>query len=250
MAAILIRLYRPLLRRAARQVLEGRRLDPERPEQGRWLRSDVDGYLDAVWRRARETVPDARLDELPTLGNRHNVFLAVVTTAAYQVMIDRGIERRYAMELVADVGWKLYAWMLRLAALPARLAHRDPKVRMERTLRALMKFPFSAPGRPGYEVQVWSEGDRVHTHWTHCPPQAFVRALVERRGDRGELEAFFRSWCLYDWPGADVLAGDGERGHYERPHTLSRGDSVCDMCWHARGAGHRGAEADASTTAS
>lgn len=247
MIAILIRLYRPLLRRAARQVLEGRLLDPDRPEQGRWLRSDVDGYLDAVWRRAGELVPDARLGELPTLGNRHNVFLAVVTTAAYQAMIDRGVERRYAMQLVADVGWKIYAQMLRLAALPARLTHRDPKIRMERTLRALMKFPFSAPGRPGYEVRVWSEGDRVYTHWTHCPPHTFVRDLVQRRGDRGELEAFSRSWCLYDWPGADILAGDGERGHYERPHTLSLGDPVCDMCWHARS--HRPRRADEAAAA-
>ncbi|MDX1650145.1 MAG: hypothetical protein R3263_09855, partial [Myxococcota bacterium] len=222
--------YRPLFRRAARQVLEGRLLDPDRPREGRWLRADVDAWLDAVWERVPALLPEARLDELPTLGNRHNVLLAVMTTAAYQAMVARGVERAYAMELVGDVGWKIYAGMLGVASLPARLLHRDPAARMERTLRLLMRFPFSAPGRPGYEVEAWSEDDRFHTHWTHCPPQSFVRSVVERRGDGGELEAFRRSWCRYDWAGADLLAGDGRRGHYARPHTLSHGDPVCDMC--------------------
>jgi hypothetical protein len=65
--------------------------------------------------------------------------------------------------------------------------------------------------------------------------------VVERHGDRGELEAFYQSWCLYDWPAADILAGGraGEHGHYERPHTLSQGDSVCDMCWSAASGGCR-----------
>jgi hypothetical protein len=239
MTTILVWLYRPLLRRAARQVLRGRLLDHDQPERGRWLGRDVDRYLDEVWMRTRHLLPEARLERLPTLGNRHNVFLAVVTTSAYQIMLEHGVERRYAMSLVADVGWKVYAWMLQLAALPARLLSRDPQLRMERTLRALMRFPFGAPGRPGYEVRAWSEGDRFLTHWTHCPPQTFVRELAARHGDRGELEAFARSWCLYDWPAADLLAGDGQQGHYERPHTLSRGDPVCDMCWRGRHEGPR-----------
>lgn len=228
---LLRRIYRPLIRRSARQILEGRYLDPDQPERGRWLRSDVANYLQDLWRRVDELVPQARLDELPTYGNRHNVFLAVVTTAAYQVLLDRGVERRYAATLAGDAGWKIYSWMFAVVALPFRITTRDPHKRMEQILKTLMVFPFSAPGPPGYEVQSWSEGDRFFTHWTHCPPQAFVRRLVESGDDRGELEAFYRSWCLYDWPGADLLASDGTHGHYSRPHTMSRGDKICDMCW-------------------
>lgn len=227
-------IYRPLVRRAARQMLHGRWLHEERPELGRWLRDDVDAFVDRTWRRVDELLIKARLDELPTNGNRHNVFLAVVTTAAYQTLLDRGVSRDYAATLVGDVGWKLYVWMLNIAAFPFRITTRDPYKRIERTLQALLVFPFSAPGAPGYEVEVWAEGDQFFTHWTHCPPQAFVRELVKDHGDRGELDAFYHSWCLYDWPAADLLAGDGERGHYARPHTMSRGDRVCDMCWRGR----------------
>lgn len=223
--------YRPVVRRAARQALEGRLLDPEKPERGRWLRRDVRGYLGDVWNRVADLTSRANLDALPTYGNRHNVFLAVVTTAAYQVLVERGVQQSYASALISDVGWKIYAWMLSLVAWPFRMTTRDPQKRMERILKALMVFPFSAPGAPGYEVRAWSEGARFFTHWTHCPPHAFVRRLAASGANNGELDAFYHSWCLYDWAAADFLAGDGTTGHYARPHTMSRGDPVCDMCW-------------------
>ncbi len=233
--SILRLIYQPLIRRAARQILQGRFVDPATPEKGRWLRHDVNVYVEAVWERVGGLLPKARLKELPSYGNRHNVFLAVITTAAYQILIDRGVERRYAMTLTGDVGWKIYSLMLTAVALPFRASTRDPDKRMSRILRALMIFPFSAPGAPGYEVRAWPEDGRFLTHWTHCPPQTFVRRLVEEGTDQGELDAFYQSWCLFDWPGADLLANDGERGHYTRSQTMSRGDAVCDMCWRSRG---------------
>jgi hypothetical protein len=231
---------RYLVRRAARQALQGRLLDPHEPERGRWLRADVEAFLEATWRRVDDLLPAACLERLPTYGNRLNVFMAIVTTAAYREMLDRGVSREYATTLVADVGWKIYTWMLTASATPARVLTRSPRRRLEWTLKLLMRFPFSAPGKPGYEVKAWRQGEAFFTHWTHCPPQAFVRSLVEAGEDRGELEAFYRSWCLYDWAGADLLAGDGGNGHYERAHTMSRGDPVCDMCWWARSAVNRG----------
>jgi hypothetical protein len=172
------------------------------------------------------------------MGNKNNVFLAAMTIAAYHALLDAGIERDYAMELVADVGWKLYELMARLPLSVARLVTRDPQRRAELVLHWFLKFPFSAPGHPGYEVKAWAEPGRFYTSWTYCAPLGFVRRYVQCHGDRGEVEAFYRSWCLYDWPLADILAGGkaGERNHYERPHTLSRGDSVCDMCFHATAA--------------
>jgi len=208
-------------------------LDPEAPARGRWLRSDVDRLLVETWRRVDELLPTACLAEIPSYGSRINVYLSVVTTAAYQALIASGVPRDYAMTLVADVGWKIYASMLAASAIPVRIVTRSRRRRLEWTLRLLMHFPFASPGKPGYEVKAWSDGSGLHTHWTHCPPQTFVRHLVEAGEDRGELDAFYRSWCLYDWAGADLLVADGEHGHYERSHTMSRGDTVCDMCWRA-----------------
>lgn len=146
-----------------------------------------------------------------------------------------GVTKTYAQTLLADTGWKIYKWMLKLFAFPFKILYRDPGKRMEKVLKTLMVFPFNAPGRPGYEVDVWTEEDKTYTYWTHCPPQAFVRQVIEQRKDRGDLDFFYHSWCQYDWAGADLLAGDGTRGHYTREHTLSRGDPICDMCWYGRG---------------
>jgi hypothetical protein len=235
LVSVLVRLYRPIVRRAARAALEGRRCDPEKPEAGRFLRADVNDFLEDVWTRVVTLLREEDLSRIPTLGNRHNVFLGALTVAAYHALRDRGIEQRYATELFADVGWKLYEQMLEIPFLFAGLRTRHPQRRMALVLEALMRFPFSSPGEPGYDVRAWSEPDRFYTHWTFCAPLGFVKRYVERHGDRGELQAFYQSWCLYDWPAADILAGGraGEHGHYERAHTLSRGDPVCDMCWSA-----------------
>ena len=168
------------------KALQGRLLQPESPELGRWLHDDVEQMLEATWSRVAVLLHTANLERIPTLGNRHNVFLAVVTTAAFQALVENN---------------------------------------------QTLKFPFNAPGRPGYEVKVESQDSQILTYWSSCPPQTFVRNLIERDGDKGELEAFYRSWCLYDWPGADIIAGDDERGHYHRTSTLSKGDPVCNMCW-------------------
>src|SRR5215212_6000577 len=134
--------YKPLLRRSARQILKGRLLDLEEPKKGRWLESDVREYLKQTWARADSLVPIAALEELPNYGNRHNVFLAVVTTAAYQAMRERGVPPDYATQLVGDVCWKIYSWMMVSVSVPYRITTRDPGRRMEKILRALMIFPF------------------------------------------------------------------------------------------------------------
>lgn len=231
----ILRVYRHLVRRAAREVLQGRRVDPRRHEAGRFLRADVDAFTDDVWQRLERILSDAELEDVPTAGNRHNVLLGALTVAAHHALRDLGLDRDYAIELFADVGWRIYERMLGVPLFVARVVTRDPQRRMELVLRALLRFPFSAPGRPGYEVRAWSEPTVFHTDWTYCAPLGFVRRHVERHGDNGELEAFHRSWCLYDWAAADLLAGTRARGraHYERKHTLSRGDPVCDMCWSA-----------------
>ncbi len=232
-------LYRPLVKRYARQILQGRFLNLDDRQKGRFLRADVDKVLRITWRNVNELLPRAGLAELPTLGNRHNVFLAVVTTAAYRALLEFGVERNYAADLIGDVGWKLYGLGIQVVSWPFAISTRDSGKRIERTIRMLMVFPFSAPGRPGYEVKITHQPGQLLTHWTWCPPQVFVRDLIERDGDNGELEAFYRSWCQYDWPGADLMAGDGERGHYTRSCTLSKGDKVCDMCWKFRGSGQQ-----------
>lgn len=235
------RLSRGFLRRvvsgAARRVLANRALADIDGNRLRWLRPGIDRFLSALEAEAEALRPDARLETLPSFGNRLMVELAVYTAACDRVLRRHGIAPASAHEAVADLGWDVYRRMLAITSLPVRLVTRDPRRRLRWTIGMLLRFPFDAPGAPGYAVETWTEGEDFLTHFTHCPPQSYVRRLSEETEDPDTLEAFRQSWCLYDWAGADIVAGDGERGHYRRRRTLSHGDSVCDMCWMARASG-------------
>lgn len=200
--------------------------------------SEIDWIVDAIEPMAARLRWAASLRDLPSFGNRLMVELAIYTTAAHRVLLEAGIPAETARGIVADTGWIVYSAMLRLTSLPFRLTSRDPATRLRRTIQTLLWFPFDAPGAPGYAVNVRADEYGIETHFTHCPPQTFVRNLIAA-DDRDDMKAFRQSWCRYDWPGADLIAGDDQRGHYTRARTLSHGDSVCDMCWrgHARGSG-------------
>ncbi|MDF1499770.1 MAG: hypothetical protein P1P76_04800 [Anaerolineales bacterium] len=144
--------------------------------------------------------------------------------------------KEYAIELLADVGWKLYVKFLAFPKLVAKIMARDPQKQMNAVLGLMLRFPFNAPGRPGYEVEAWeAEDGSLKTHWTFCPPLAYVQHYLSNHEDRGELEAFIGSWCRFDWAFANaIMEGTGQAGWYQRPHTLSEGDVICDMRWAAK----------------
>lgn len=219
---------------AARSVLSCHLLHMIDGREVRWLKGEIDLFQTKTELEALDSRPIARLETLPTVGNRLMVELAIYTAASYRALLDLGVEAQSARTVTADIGWKIYARLLRLTSLPIRLVTRDPGRRLRGTIAMLLRFPFNTPGAPGYAANVFREGEDILTHFTHCPPQSFVRELVARTEDREDLEAFCQSWCQYDWPGADIIAGDTRRGHYRRSQTLSKGDPVCDMCWKAR----------------
>lgn len=228
-----------LLSRAAHRVLTNYTLVDARGERFRWLEPEIIRFVQAMETEAEVLRPGARLDTLPSRGNQLMVELAVYTAACDRTLRHMGIDPACARQTVADLGWDVYRRLLAVTSLPARLITRDPGRRLRWTIRMLLRFPFNAPGAPGYAVESRVEGDDILTHFTHCPPQTYVRRLSEETGDADALESFRQIWCLYDWPGADLIAGDSLRGHYHRPHTLSHGDSVCDMCWVAHASRRR-----------
>jgi hypothetical protein len=228
-------LYQRLMMGEMRKILLGRAIERERPERGRFLLGDLKTIHQQTWRNLEELLPQAKLEDLPTAGNLHNAFLAVLTIAGFHAFLSNGIEKEYAIELFADVGWKLYTKFIPIPRFFASLVTRDPQKQINFILRSFMRFPFSAPGRPGYEVKAWSEINRFCTFWTNCPPFNVIKSYVERNGDKGEIEAFYKTWCAYDWALSYAMLDGayGVRGHFERPHTISLGDEVCDMCWYA-----------------
>lgn len=228
------RLMRWILSRSARTILLTQGLGFTDGRTTRWFKADVERFLKALEPQVQLQQSIAELEKLPNVGNRTMVEFAIYTASSYRVMLNFGISKASARQTISDIGWDVYAPLLRLSSWPFRLVTRDPSKRLLWTIHALLRFPFTAPGAPGYAVQHWADDQNIYTHFTHCPPHSFVRKLVQETGDQGDMDAFYNSWCLYDWPGSDVIANDGQRGHYRRKQTLSRGDPVCDMCWAAQ----------------
>lgn len=224
------------IQNAAERVLLDRRLRNKTGQEARWMRSDVNFFLSEVSSEVARLRPMAQLGVLPNFGSRLMVELAIYTVAADRMLRDRDLEPQSAQDAVADIGWSVYRRMLAFSSLPARAVTRDPGKRLRWSIGGLLIFPFRPVGAPGYAAEVFRDGEDLHTHFTHCPPQSFVRRIADETGDPEALAGFANSWCRYDWPGADLISADGHRGHYIRRRTLSAGDPVCDMCWaaHAR----------------
>lgn len=223
-----------IVARAARRGLAVRALCDNEGREIRWLAPDIEAFVAAMTTEAAHLRSNAGQAELPTFGSQLMVEMAIWTMAADRSLRACAIAPETARQVVADLGWDIYRRMLALSALPARLVTRDSGRRLRWTIRALLVFPFAPSGAPGYAVRVSRDGDNLLTDFTHCPPQSFVRRMARAEDDPDSLESFRQSWCRYDWPGADVIAADGRRGHYRRQRTLSHGDPVCDMCWIAK----------------
>lgn len=224
---------RVLFHRSSNRVLLSRPLVPSRSAKRRWLPNDISEFISEVELQVDFLRPTANLVQFTAFGNRLMVELSIYTVSAYRVLLDRGFNKADASSTVSDIGWDIYSKMLRFSSLFFRMTTSNPELRIKRTIRMLLKFPFSAPGKPGYGVEVSENKGDLLTHFTHCPPQTFVREVIRSHGDLDDLDAFYKSWCLYDWAGADIIAGDNRIGHYQRSMTLSKGDPVCDMCWMA-----------------
>jgi L-2-amino-thiazoline-4-carboxylic acid hydrolase len=220
--ATLVKLtYRPIGMWAAKRALLGRRLDPDDPAQGRFTREQVRRILTQAWRRYDELVPGAHVERNMTHGSCQNELLAVLALAIYRTLLADGVQAKYATELVTDLVWKIYEKWVVLPRLVARWAKDDPQEQMNLMLRMFLRYPFS---RPGYDWKAWTEDSGAYAiDFYRCPMRDYMRS-------QGEEEFMLNSICTLDFALAQVMTGGGR---YQRPHTLSAGDRVCDMKWFA-----------------
>jgi hypothetical protein len=203
--------------RVARRVLVGRLRGRRSPEKGRFTRSEVDDLVEAAWRRYGDEA--AQLLPLPTLGATMNVRLASFTLAVLTELLAIGVEREYAIELVADASWGIYRTWGRLASAAARLA---PGKTAALGFAASagpggvvsLRFPFNAPG---YAIEAVPVDHGTAFDVVHCPIADYFRV-------HGAVDLCVASWCNLDYP-------LGEMTHQKlvRTKTLVQGADRCDF---------------------
>ncbi|MGI9626431.1 MAG: L-2-amino-thiazoline-4-carboxylic acid hydrolase [Longimicrobiales bacterium] len=207
-------------RKFAREVLTGRLRSREEPRKGRFMPPDVDRILD----RAQRNIDDLQSSMVAqkNSGNFRMVFMSLTHLAIYRALLSEGTKKDYATDLVGDIAWKPVTESRRTSVgkFIIRRITADPHRQVGMQLRFLRRF---ATSPPGYESELSSDSTAHYWNFHRCPPLEFYRTQGEEA-----LEMFRKTWCEFDFATAEWMAKGVK---YERPHTLSAGDDVCDMKW-------------------
>jgi hypothetical protein len=209
--------FRPIGAWAARRALVGRNRSRRAPQLGRFTRADVGRLLVDAWRRYDAQAP--HLPVQPTVGSRMNIKLACLTTSLFQALLEDGVERAYAVELAADVTWKVYEQWGRLAQLRSRMrppteAALAARVRPDGTVA--LAFPFNAPG---YIARHVPNQQGLAFHMIRCAVADYFRS-------QGAIDLCLAAWCNLDYP-LGQMGGLTLR----RTRTLVEGADDCDFHW-------------------
>jgi len=211
-----IKLLKPWARWAARAAIAGRSRSRDDPGAGRFTRGEVDRLLVAAWANFDRLAPDVPRGS--TLGSRQNLLLACLTLSMLEALTAEGVERDYAIELVGDTCWKIYAQWGQVPRQLTRLLSRDPVKRMRGSVEMFLRYPFN---RPGYRRADVPEPRGRGFDILHCPIAEYLAAH-----DASDLTV--ATWCNLDFQLARMWGGE-----LERHGTIAGGADRCDFRFRA-----------------
>ncbi|MFW9854474.1 MAG: L-2-amino-thiazoline-4-carboxylic acid hydrolase [Candidatus Thorarchaeota archaeon] len=210
-------------KKAIVQILTPRCRRNGMPEHGRFTAKEMENIIFRAESHIQGLIPYFK--DHDNIGNYMNEYGGLIHLAIYRAMVEEKIDPSYATNLVADLIWQVRVTMkgvvpiidpLRLKL--AKLRTKDPVAYLEKRLKDALKFPYS---EPGYKTKLYKDGDVFHLDIFSCPVHDFYAQFGQE-----EMNFFRRTWCTYDYTVAEHLV---EGGKYQREHTLSDGDEVCDM---------------------
>jgi hypothetical protein len=204
--------------RTIKHTLLGRNRDRKQPESGRITKEDVDLIIEESLRYY--TILKLKAPFEKTLGARLMLRNGIVSLALYRAIGKVAVGEEYVTELCTDILWKFYIKNISIQRFIARFLYREPLQQMNIIQRIFLWFPLA---KPGYDWKINEMEEVCAYDITRCP----VCDYFKSQGP-AELKFFRNSWCTLDFPLAEHLV---RGGRYERTHTLSAGDALCDMCW-------------------
>jgi len=199
------------LKSAMRGALVGRNRSRANAALGRFTRRDCNRLVAATlvhYSRLAATVAPH-----PNLGSRITVRLGgVLLAACLDAMLEEGLERDYAIELIGDVAWRIYRrWGQAVNLLVAPFA-RDPVYRIRLAVGLFLYFPF---GEPGYQREDIPDPSARRFNIASCPTSAYLVS-------RGAADVMLKAGCNLDYALAELWGGRLERGG-----TIAEGCARC-----------------------
>lgn len=207
------------------QVLPSRCRRDGMPEYGRFTPKDIKRIIFQANFNIKEIMP--YFMDIDNIGNYQNEYGGLLDLAIYRALIKEGIDSNYAMNLVGDMMWQVVVNSKGLIPIidPLRkkllkLSTKDPMAILEKRINQAMKYPYS---KPGYKIEFYKDNQIYCMDIYTCPVYDFFKQFGNE-----EMTLFKKTWCTFDYTSAEYIV---EGCKYERKHTLSYGDKVCDMRW-------------------
>jgi len=199
------------LKSALRGALVGRNRSRADAALGRFTRCDCNRLVAATllhYSRLAATVPPQ-----PNLGSRITARLGgVLLAACLDALLEEGLERDYAIELIGDMAWRIYRRWGQAASLLVAPFERDPVRRIRLAVGLFLYFPF---GGPGYQREDIPDPSGRRFNIASCPTSAY---LVPR----GAADLMLKAGCNLDYALAELWGG-----RLERDGTIAEG---CPRC--------------------
>jgi len=207
------------------RTIKGRYISVEDPLKGRFSKRQVHEVYKNIITIRDEIMECSDLSIYKSHGNRLLVYCGIISLAAYRALKKKEISHSYATLLVTDTIWSLYIVSAKSLWKVSALFSQRPQKRLNLVLGWLCIYPFNTD-KKGYQYQIIFKKDCLEMNFTQCAAHQFMLSVASKE----EMDFFKESWCLFDYALPGYLI---KGGHYERRHTLSSGDAVCDMKWYA-----------------
>ena len=195
------------------------------PEYGRFTPKEIKQIISQTKSNIRELIP--YFNDTDNIGNYQNTYVGLVDLAIYRALVKVDIARDYAANLVGDMMWLASANAKGMIPIIdplrkklTRLRSKDSMDYLGKRLKSMLKYPYS---EPGYKIDFYLDKDVYCMDIYTCPVFDFYKQFGEE-----EMTFFRKSWCTFDYTAAEHVV---EGGKYQREHTLTDGDQVCDMKW-------------------
>jgi ubiquinone biosynthesis protein len=146
-----------------------------------------------------------------------NLRLACLTRAFLDALVAEGVERMYAIELVADTTWSVYRMWGRLASVAGRPKRGRSGLRFSAQKddgTVSLRFPFNAPG---YLVQSVRAEHAIAFDVVRCPVASYFR-------QHNAADLCLAAWCNLDYPLSEMT-----QQRLVRTKTLAEGADRCDF---------------------
>ncbi|NHJ01786.1 MAG: hypothetical protein EAX86_06555 [Candidatus Heimdallarchaeota archaeon] len=210
-------------KKAITQVLIPRCRRDGVPEYGRFTYKDIERIIFQTESNIRELM--SYFKNLDNIGNYMMQYAGLIYLAIYRALKDENIDSTYAMNLIGDIQWQyrmnsngLFPILDPLRLKLAKFRAKSPIDFLGKRLEDALKYPYT---EPGYKAKLYKDKDVYCMNLYSCTVFDFYKQFGQE-----EITLFRRTWCTYDFAVAEYLV---EGGKYEREHTLSDGDEVCDM---------------------